>query len=351
MDKAFKPTTEWMTAKYAEMNSELFGGKLGSCDFGIFTTGRGSQGGVLGWFKITGSGIRIKRSNRSLYRKGLNGLDIYVDNKNFYNICKPRIELNGNYLGTEKGFLTTLVHEMCHYYTFMNGYVPVQCHGREFKEIANIVSIKSNGLFTIQRLASAEHMSELELNDEMKEKRAKRAINKKIGAIAVVIYKQDGQVRLILTKNESLINSIVNFESKKKDTVKILRSDDSQLIDTCAKLGYRSLMRSYRYWPINNKELLDAFDKAEGTYLYENPKLSGTMLSTKRPSNPQPSKVTEPKIIFSIKTSNGVFETSCNSLDELRSKLQQRFPNMNNETISKLMTNKNNFRELYTCWH
>ena len=28
MDKTFKPTVEWMTAKYTEMNDELFGGEL-----------------------------------------------------------------------------------------------------------------------------------------------------------------------------------------------------------------------------------------------------------------------------------------------------------------------------------
>ena len=49
MDKTFRPTVEWMAAKYAEMNEQLFGGQLGQCDFDVFTTGRGSEGGTLGW--------------------------------------------------------------------------------------------------------------------------------------------------------------------------------------------------------------------------------------------------------------------------------------------------------------
>ena len=46
-DKTFKPTVEWMEQKYQEMNKLLFNGKLGQCNFAIFTSGKGSQGGVL----------------------------------------------------------------------------------------------------------------------------------------------------------------------------------------------------------------------------------------------------------------------------------------------------------------
>ena len=66
MDKTFKPTVEWMAQKYQEMNEKLFGGELGYCDFNIFTTGRGSEGGTLGWFKITARNIRIRRYNRRM---------------------------------------------------------------------------------------------------------------------------------------------------------------------------------------------------------------------------------------------------------------------------------------------
>jgi hypothetical protein len=157
MDKTFKPTREWMAAKYAEMNEQLFNGSLGNCSFDIFTTGRGSQGGTLGWFKIKGSRILIERRSRRMYKDGWDR--IYINRSNFADLCYPTIELNGNYTGTEYGFLATLVHEMCHYYTYMNGYAPKQGHGPEFKEIGYIVSSRSNGLFTIQRLATAEEMS------------------------------------------------------------------------------------------------------------------------------------------------------------------------------------------------
>ena len=107
----------------------------------------------------------------------INGWErIYIDRNNFAELCHPTIELNGNYSGTEHGFLETLVHEMCHYYTEMDGYCPRQGHGFEFRNIGSIVTSRSNGMFTIQRLASAEQMTELELSDEMKAKRERRLV-------------------------------------------------------------------------------------------------------------------------------------------------------------------------------
>ena len=58
-------TVEWMAKKYEEMNQQLFGGALGACRFKVFTTGKGSQGGTLGWFKITGKFI----SRQNYYQK------------------------------------------------------------------------------------------------------------------------------------------------------------------------------------------------------------------------------------------------------------------------------------------
>lgn len=68
IDKTFKPTVEWMGKKYNEMNMQLFNNELGDCNFAIFTTGRGSEGGVLGWFKITAKNIRANRSDRHMFK-------------------------------------------------------------------------------------------------------------------------------------------------------------------------------------------------------------------------------------------------------------------------------------------
>ena len=104
--------------------------------------------------------------------------------------------------------------------------------------------------------------------------------------------------------------------------------------------GYRKNMRTWRYWSLDEKPWLE---ELKGML----PETSGQVLGVKR-QQPQVQQVqnNNPKMIFSIKTSNGMFETECSSFVELRNKLQQRFPNMSYETISKLMGNRANFKKL-----
>lgn len=342
-DKTFKPNTQWMAEKYDEMNQELFGGRLGHCDFGIFTSGRGSEGGVLGWFKIGGKNIKVDRRTRRMFYYQSSYNKINIDKYNFCELCKPRIELNGNYSGTENGFLATLVHEMCHYYNYMLGYCPRQGHGTEFKEIAWIVSSRSNGMFTVQRVATAEQMSELELSDEMKQKRERRAANKLANTIALVIYKTNGDVRLVLTRSEKLIYYIEGIESNKNDVISIFRSQDQKLIELLFSKGYRSLMRTYKYWNIRaNMEALEAIEDADGKDVYENENLIAAKQSIKKPT--QTLSVKHPTRIFSIKTSNGTFEHDAMNYSTLFKALRERFPNMSDAAIQKIMNNPANYK-------
>jgi len=335
MDKTFKPTREWMAAKYAEMNEQLFNGSLGNCSFDIFTTGRGSQGGTLGWFKIKGSRILIERRSRRMYKDGWDR--IYINRSNFADLCYPTIELNGNYTGTEYGFLATLVHEMCHYYTYMNGYAPKQGHGPEFKEIGYIVSSRSNGLFTIQRLATAEEMSQLELSDEMKEKRAKRLANKKSSVSAVLVFTTNGKVKLTMTSSQNLIDTISNEENRRGENV--ITTNDSSVIDYLFSKGYRKNMRTWRYWSLEDKPWINEFKNML-------PETSGQVLGVKRPQQPQvqQQEPKQPTRVFSIKTSTGTFEHDGSSYFGLKKALRERFPKMSDDALEKIIQNPANYR-------
>jgi hypothetical protein len=337
MDKTFKPTVEWMAQKYQEMNEQLFNGVLGDCNFNIFTTGRGSQGGTLGWFKIGARGIRVDRYSRRMFKRI--GWDMeYINKHNFVNLCWPTIELNGNYSGTEHGFLATLAHEMCHYYTYMNGYCPKQGHGIEFKEIGSIVSSRSNGLFTIQRLATAEEMNELELNDEMKAKRAKRLANKKASVTAVIVFTQEGKVKLTMTSSQNLVNLITKTEEAERNE-KVVSTNDANIIDYLFNKGYKKNMRTWRYWSLEDKPWINELKNM----LLET---SGETLSVRRPQ-PQAqvqSQQKEPRRIFSIKTSTGSFEYDGSVYNSLFKALRERFPKMSDDTIKKIMNNPNNYR-------
>ena len=335
MDKTFKPTREWMAAKYDEMNEQLFNGSLGNCSFDIFTTGRGSQGGTLGWFKIKGSRILIERRSRRMYKDGWDR--IYINRSNFADLCYPTIELNGNYTGTEYGFLATLVHEMCHYYTYMNGYAPKQGHGPEFKEIGYIVSSRSNGLFTIQRLATAEEMSQLELSDEMKEKRAKRLANKKSSVSAVLVFTTNGKVKLTMTSSQNLIDTISNEENRRGENV--ITTNDSSVIDYLFSKGYRKNMRTWRYWSLEDKPWINEFKNML-------PETSGQVLGVKRPQQPQvqQQEPKQPTRVFSIKTSTGTFEHDGSSYFGLKKALRERFPKMSDDALEKIIQNPANYR-------
>ena len=331
-DKTFKPNEEWMANKYNEMNQQLFGGSLGNCDFAIFTSGKGSQGGVLGWFKITGSNVRADRYSRRMFVGGW-GTKVFIDRNNFVRLCRPRIELNGNYTGTEQSFLATLAHEMCHYYTYMDGYCPKQGHGREFKEIGQIVSQRSNGMFTIQRLASAEQMSEMELSDEMKAKREKRLSNRKSSVTAIFVFTKQGQVKLTITSSQNLINMISASEEERGNNV--VTTNNADVIDYLFAKGYKKNMRTWRYWSLEGKPWIDELKQML-------PETSGETLGVKRPTvQPQPK---QSKRVFSIKTSNGIFEYDGSSYYALLNALKERFPRTSEDAILKLINNPNNYR-------
>ena len=251
-----KPTTEWMTKWYDIMNKRLFNGELGACILRPFTTGKGSNGRTLGWFKITASNIKVDRSTRRIFKSDYYSRQ-YVDRSSFPSICKPCIELNANYSAPEDSWLNTLVHEMCHYYTYMYGYAPKQGHGPEFREIGAIVSSKSNGLITIQRLASAEEMTHFDLDANIKQKNQERLDRKKSNLNVCVIILDNKQVRLVTTTSMKLVDEIANLHNTKNNTLYFGCSHETGLVELLYSKGYRSSMRTYRYWDISNASWLN----------------------------------------------------------------------------------------------
>lgn len=260
-----RPTIEWMAERYNEMNEKLFGGKLGSCAFEVFTTGKGAGGRTLGWFCMSAKGLKYNKSSRRLYSAngynlGYYTSQVFIDADNFDKICMPVIKMNGNYRWTEKAALTTLVHEMCHYYTFMNGFLPKQAHGPEFRSIAQYISTKSNGIFTIERLAKAEQMGEMVLDQEQQDAKDRRIANKKNKMIPTFVFMKDGEIRLVMASNMIVVNDVVNFERRQnRSTVKICK--DNNLVEFLYSKGYRTACRKYRYWDIAQQPWIDEIYK------------------------------------------------------------------------------------------
>lgn len=263
-NRGFKPSVEWMREKYNMLNNELFDGVLGDCNFTIFTSGKGSEGGVLGSFHLAAPNLRIDTytGKPRIARRAYKGDDSetwhYCRKENFFDMCQPTISLNGNYTGTEYGFLSTLIHEMCHYCTYMNGIPPSKGHGVEFLNIANYIAKKSNNYFNIERLANAEEMSHFDLNDEMKAKKEKRQ-----AAIKAVFDFREREVHLTLTNSTPLINQITDFKLKNPYSHKVIVTNDNVVIDAIHQQGYRANVRTWKYWNVTSQPFLNLLDNAK----------------------------------------------------------------------------------------
>lgn len=266
-DEKFTPTVDWIAEKYFELNEWLFNGKLGNCLFEVYTSGKGMERS-LGHFRFTGTNIKYDKRTRQMYYTSY-GYRENIDADNFVHYTKPMIGLNGNYKRTEHMWLNTLVHEMCHYYTYMNGRVPVQAHGTEFRHIGSIVGIRSNGVFDIKRLCDAENVGELD--GEIAARRQARDEKKKSKMTALFIFMRNGETRLVTTTKQSLVDEIVR-ESNGLTCKKIVATSDANFIEYLWLRRYKHNMSTYRYWSLKDDSIIDELKKynTETLKSYEN---------------------------------------------------------------------------------
>jgi hypothetical protein len=145
----------------------------------------------------------------------------------------------------------------------MRGYVPGKAHGPEFYHIGDTVSLRSGGLFTIERLASAEDMAHLDLSDEMKARQEKRIANKKSSVYAVFDYHSPSDIRLSTTSSQALIKDICDFERRNKSSQQVIITNDSNVIDVLFEKGYKKNFRTWRYWSVGDKDWLNILDNAD----------------------------------------------------------------------------------------
>ena len=241
------PTVEWIREHYEKANRELFRGELGECYFEAKPITSHSY--WLGAFSMKCQSLCVKRYNRNMYVKHscLNGDVTYITKENFFNICKPTITLNTMYLGTEFSLYLTLVHEMCHYYTYMYGYCPRQAHGVEFRNIGAEVAYRSGGVITVQRIASAEAMEGYELTDEIKQKKERLKQNKIKKCNYFLIADESENFRLV---NLASIDAARDLYKKyDSDKFVIIEITNDEVKEKLFNLGYKKLARYYHwYW-------------------------------------------------------------------------------------------------------
>ena len=271
-DEKFTPTVDWITEKYFELNEWLFNGRLGNCLFEVFTRGEGMETS-LGHFRLTGRSVKYNKRTRQMFYVGYDHKE-NIDADNFAYYTKPMIGLNGNYKRTEHMWLNTLVHEMCHYYTYMGGRVPIQAHGTEFRQIASIVGIRSNGIFDIKRLTDAENAGDLD--EKIAARRQKREENKKSKMTALLVFRTNGDVQLITTTNQKLIDVVI-ANNNKPICKRILATNDKSYIEYLWEEGYKHNISpsksgtNYKYWSVQGEDLVDEIKNYDFTVLKGEP--------------------------------------------------------------------------------
>lgn len=247
-DGFFKVTVSWMQEHYDKFNEELFGGVLGKCDF----IANGSGGKKFGWFTISAYGVKIDVRSRRMFKD--NGWErIEINRDNFYETCCPVIGMNTNYSGQAFALENTLIHEMCHYYTYCFGIAPKQCHGPEFRHIADIVTQRGNLEYRIGRFGDKDRNEKgYRLDDKIKQQKEKRRANRLSNSIIVLTQMKNGDARLTRAANWNVVNEIINCHKRDGRAVRTYVYNDADVINYFADMGYVKTQRTYRCWTLNS---------------------------------------------------------------------------------------------------
>lgn len=245
-----KPDQDWIEQKYNEFNKRYFDGVLNSCDLicqpctqkylGLFTLLS-----KVSYDKDTGRMFVIHFGNK-----------IYVDYESFVGLCDPRIILNTNYDAPESSWENTLIHEMCHYYTYMDGYIPKQGHGKEFKAIAKKIYEKTDGEIVITTTDKSGNFTQT--NQKILQTNEKRKTNKINSTFAVLTITSDNSLSLQMLK-ENTLKTLLRFS---KDLV--IYSSNNELITKLFERGFSRVFRNLGpYWSITNPHTIDLLNQYE----------------------------------------------------------------------------------------
>lgn len=142
-----KPTVEWMKEKYIQFNNQIFNNYL---EMPILKAEPISKR-VLGCFSFEPQiEVRAKKSDMHMYYyDDFEGKYKYISHDNFLQIMNPSITLNTIWDCEEINLENTLIHEMCHYRTYIDGFCPKKVHGQEFTYWGAVVNLKSDGKYKI----------------------------------------------------------------------------------------------------------------------------------------------------------------------------------------------------------
>lgn len=239
----FKPTPAWMSNTFNELNRQCFNNEL-------------PQTCVLKISKLNKKylGNFAPRANTNLYTTNTGQLiykeKVTVDNHTaefpfpidkdwISQNCQPTITLNNIYAMNEKEWTSVLLHEMCHYSTFIKGFMDSSKendgHGILFRRECEEAARRMGNGWSAEFIETSEQLKEVIDNDAA----AAEAARISNGYIVIVVYNQSNGHQVILgylTKEWSLVQELYAFSIKDDSMIGIAYLDDKLLY---AKLTLR----------------------------------------------------------------------------------------------------------------
>lgn len=239
----FKPTVAWMTQKFNELNRKCFNNELPECFLRITKLSKKTLGNFA---PHTNTELYTKKDGTIMYDDlvTVDGHSAHfkfeIDKEWILENCKPVISLNNIYAMSEKEWLSVLIHEMCHYSSFIKGKMDSSnennSHGKIFHQECEDAARKMGEDWTAEYIETSEQLKEV-VDDEAAQTEASRISN---GYIVLALYnsqKLGKQITLgYLTKEWSLVQELYAFSMKDPGLTGIAYLDDKLLY---AKLSLR----------------------------------------------------------------------------------------------------------------
>lgn len=194
---------------------------------------------------------------------------VISNNRSIYGQFRPStwcIEISTAWVRSERDYYNTFLHELCHLYVRQKYGCFVQPHGYEWKEIANIITKKTNGKYgIIQRTGGGQDRSVL-----------RSAKMEKF----VVFYDYNNNLSIAKYRNDEYVTELINSNGVKNGTeMYFFVSDDVELADyTMRKVNTKRI-----YWNYLRDMTIGDVEKRStliNTMLYNNIAKDGIIQST-----------------------------------------------------------------------
>lgn len=256
-----EPTAAFVKQKYNEFNQLYFDGFLPKCAISVRPLGEECGRVLGGTFRFATFRNAILINGANLFYDPKKDYYGHIDKTTIYSALKPTITINSKYKAPVELLENTIIHEMCHYYTFFNedGSFRIadkenKSHGQDFMNAAEMISRKSGGKVKIKAILEAEEIESMSASSHFNDDSTK-----------ICLADYNGGKILWYTKDHSIWVKFM-YQMLKTDTIDI--TTDQDVLMMLKRYGYK--ITSWRNRKPNAymledapKPLIDAFNNAK----------------------------------------------------------------------------------------